>query len=235
MATRPQGSLLEKRFFCLMGLLSVLIVGFLVWKNWEKLGQMVVLFSHPEMLKERIGRPDALDFLLLLLLTEVMTAIPLLSSSVAAIVNGLVFGPWLGFVLNLMGMCLGNVLVLQILPHLGEGHAHRKSNHLMEDLKTIQNPFLGLMLGYMIPFIPTVLVNDLAVELKVSRQSLGLAMVLGLLPASLLYAFGGDAVMVGNFKRLGGVFWVILVALISYAIYEWKKKRRRKTNGFGCN
>lgn len=88
-----------------------------------------------------------------------------------------------------------------------------------------KHPLVGLTLGYMIPIVPSVLVNYACGQLKVSRLQFLLMVAIGMLPTSVLYAFGGDAIMHGDLKRLG-VIGILIVGLVALRqVLGWKRHR----------
>lgn len=81
------------------------------------------------------------------------------------------------------------------------------------------------MLGYMIPVIPTLLINYHVAKIKLSWRRWVLYVTIGVLPSSLLYALGGDAVVAGNL-RLIIVLLVIFIAISLLGTYIKRKKNK---------
>ena len=81
------------------------------------------------------------------------------------------------------------------------------------------------MLGYMIPVIPTLLINYHVAKIKLPWRRWVLYVTIGVLPSSLLYALGGDAVVAGNL-RLIIVLLVIFIAISLLGTYIKRKKNK---------
>ncbi|WP_424960708.1 TVP38/TMEM64 family protein [Paenilisteria rocourtiae] len=77
----------------------------------------------------------------------------------------------------------------------------------------------------MIPILPSVIVNYTAVKLKIPLKSLLLAITLGVLPTSFLYAFGGDALLKGNTKI--AILSIVCIALLVILLRFIQKRQAR--------
>ena len=92
-------------------------------------------------------------------------------------------------------------------------------------INAVENQELGIMLGYMIPVIPTLLINYHVAKIKLPWRRWVLYVTIGVLPSSLLYALGGDAVVTGNL-RLIIVLLVIFIAISLLGTYIKRKKNK---------
>ncbi len=81
-------------------------------------------------------------------------------------------------------------------------------------------------MGYMIPVIPSALVNYAVVQMKVSRQRFLAMVIIGMLPTSYLYAFGGDAIIKGDLKRIIAALLIIVVGIAIYKLIEYRRERQ---------
>ncbi len=164
------------------------------------------------------------DMLFLLLIVGLLNAVPGASNSVICIFAGLCYGPWIGFALNWAGNILGNCVVSALITRLNFSRKFKK-NRILDRLMKRDHPEVGLTLGYMVPVIPSILVNYSAVQLKIpKRQHLAMVMI-GMLPTSFLYAFGGDAIIRGSYKRIALVV-VVIIALILLRKVAIRERRR---------
>ncbi|MBM7642177.1 VTT domain-containing protein [Streptococcus loxodontisalivarius] len=205
-----------------LGIIALLYL--LIARNWDLLTDMTANGFSLETFEDYLSHPDFLDYLLLVLITALMSAVPFLSSSLIAVVNGVILGPIFGALVNLLGLSLGNLTVYFLLSELHIKEKTKKMGNFVEDLSRFKNKALGLTLGYMIPFIPSFLVAYTAVDLKVRKRTIVMAILLGALPSSILYANGGDALIEGNFKRILGL--LVVLGLIA-ALYSLVKRRRQ--------
>ena len=142
-----------------------------------------------------------------------MNAIPGLSNAVICVFVGLCYGPWIGLLVNWAGNILGNCAVAALLSHVKLSHKF-KQNKILDSLTHYRHPALGLTVGYMVPIIPSVLVNYACATMKIPRKNFILMVAVGMFPTSALYAFGGDALFKGNYTRLLVIVVLIFIILL---------------------
>ncbi|EUJ19875.1 hypothetical protein PGRAN_14912 [Listeria grandensis FSL F6-0971] len=190
-----------KVLFIFLGLVIVIILGYVIYKDYYT---DFMLFLDPKAdrahLMESIRSHKLKDALLLIALTAVMCAIPGVPNSIIGIFIGVCFGPWIGVLMNVIGNITGNFIVILLLRKFGLSNKTKDPGKFITNISHMKKPTVGITVGYMIPVIPSVIVNYTAVKLKLSLKSLLLAVTVGVLPTSFLYAFGGDALLKGNTK-----------------------------------
>lgn len=163
------------------------------------------------------------DMVLFTIIIALMNAIPGLSNSVVCVFVGLCYGPWLGFIVNWLGNIIGNCTVAAIINRISFSRSFKK-NRILNNLMEMKHPAVGLTIGYMVPVIPSIIVNYSAVKLKMSRPAfMGMVMV-GMLPTSFLYAFGGDAIFKGSFKRI--IVAVVAICILIALVVFFRKRRK---------
>lgn len=174
---------------------------------------MVMMRSH--------GLPD---MLLLILLVAILNSIPGLSNSVICLFAGLCFGPWIGLAINWTGNVLGNLVVYSLLSKLTlpERFTH---NRLLTNLNNSAHKKLRLIISFMVPVIPSIIVNYACAQENLHLKQFLPLVVLGMLPTSFLYAFGGDAIFRGSIKRIVVVVILIIAVLCCYKIIDHRKKK----------
>ena len=211
----------DHRFWLRVGVLSFLVLlGLFLYKYVPLVREIWQFGTNPLLLEQTFRHPTLVDVLLLLLLTAVMTAIPFMSSSVIALVNGVILGSAFGFALNWMGALLGNILVALVIAHTDLANTSHKTNKHTQWLSHFKNHFLSLTLGYMLPFVPSFLVNDRAVVWKTPKKQVVFAMLLGTAPSNLLYACGGNALFKWQFDDLLYLAVALLLLLGIYVIIK---------------
>lgn len=163
---------------------------------------------------------------LLIVILCVASCIPGIPVALFGVMAGLCLGRGLGFVVNLTGMVAGNMLAVYGLAHYDRqqrSHPHGSYQQKVANwLNHWRYPELGLILGYMIPLVPTSLVDWLLQESKLPKGLQGRVMLLGLLPTAMFYAIGGDAVLRGDGLTIGlaiGGFSAVLV--LTYLGLRW--------------
>lgn len=145
----------------------------------------------------------------LILLTALMCALPGLPTSVIGVLVGVCYGPIIGSCVNIVGNASGNLLSMTALKHLNIGGHKQSSSKWVTRISQMKHPKTGLMIAYMIPVIPSFVVNITANSLKLSIREVFLSVLIGVLPSSILYAFGGEALFHGYTKTA-----LILVASV---------------------
>lgn len=168
------------------------------------------------------GRHNAI---ILVAAIAIGSAIPGVPISAIAILSGIFFGRWLGFVINLTGITLGNLLAIYLMSQFPKRSKPSRFQYLTDKLKTMRHPRLGLSIGYAIPMLPTVLVNYTALELRPSFTTTLSCIVMGSLPVSFLYAFGGDELLSGNIKT---VILAVVLVLLLVGLYEIIRRDQRR-------
>lgn len=165
------------------------------------------------------------DMGMLVVIIAMMNAIPGLSNSVVCIFTGVCYGPIVGLLINWIGNVTGNCLVAGLITHIHFSDKFKHSRSL-KHLTHTKHPLIALTMGYMIPVIPSALVNYAVVQMKVSRQRFLAMVIIGMLPTSYLYAFGGDAIIKGDLKRIIAALLIIVVGIAIYKLIEYRRERQ---------
>lgn len=169
------------------------------------------------------------DLILFVIIVGLMNAIPGLSNSVVCIFVGLCYGPVIGFLINWVGNMAGNCAVAAIINRLNFSKSFKR-NAILNNLLQMKHPALGLTIGYMVPVIPSVLVNYSAVKLHLPRTVFMTMIAIGMLPTSFLYAFGGDAILKGDFKRITGAAIAICILIVLVVFFRRRRKNREEAD-----
>lgn len=214
-----------RRLIALLGLvIGLFYLSFFLYRYRDNLSAFFNLEQQVLSLGRQFSSANAVNFCVLILLTALGSAVPFLSNAVLAVFNGVVFGPWLGLLMNLIANSLGNFLALKILSKITIIEREKSFSEKLDFLKKIDNPYLAISLGYMVPIFPTLLVNYLVIELDFPLKKWWPCVLVGVFPTSCLYAFGGDAILKGNIKR---VFILLVLALLVYLLARTYINKRR--------
>lgn len=205
----------------------ILVALYLVWRDFRPELILLLHYSpHNRATLLRLIRSHGLaDMALLTVIIALMNAIPGLSNSVICIFAGLCYGPFLGLLVNWVGNVLGNCLVAALIQQL-HFSKHFKKRRLLNELMSFKYPAVGMTLGYMIPIIPSVLVNYAVVKMGMSRVQFMLMVIVGMLPTSFLYAFGGDAIFKGDLKRIIVAVVAILIILVLFTLIHRRQDEK---------
>lgn len=212
------------------GTILAIIIFYFIFRNY--LPEIRLLFHHPEhqerrMLYQLVRSHGFTNSLLLLGLIAVLNAIPGFSNSVVCIFAGISYGPIFGFLINWCGNILGNCVVMSLIRKINLSNRMKKHKilHLLIEQK---HPLVNMTIGFMIPLIPSVLVNYAAARLNINRRQYMTIVTIGMAPTSFLYAFGGDAIFKGNLKRIIGVLIGIAILVLLYFVVHWLSNQRKE-------
>lgn len=222
---RSDRKYLNKGLLILVATVIILLAIAWIWHDFKPEIELL-LHSSPhnrKILLHMIRSHGLVDMGLLTVIIALMNAIPGLSNSVICIFAGLCYGPVIGLLVNWCGNVLGNCLVAALIHQLHFSKQFKK-RRLLNELMSFKYPEVGLTLGYMIPIIPSVLVNYAVVQMKMSRPQFLAMVVVGMLPTSFLYAFGGDAIFKGDLKRIVVVVVAILIILLLFRLIHHRRK-----------
>lgn len=205
----------------------ILVALYLVWRDFKP--ELILLLHYSPQnratLLRLIRSHGFADMALLTVIIALMNAIPGLSNSVICIFAGLCYGPFLGLLVNWVGNVLGNCLVAALIQQL-HFSKHFRKRRLLNELMSFKYPAVGMTLGYMIPIIPSVLVNYAVVQMGMSRVQFMLMVIIGMLPTSFLYAFGGDAIFKGDLKRIIVAVVAILIILVLFTLVHRRQDEK---------
>lgn len=220
---------IDKKWLIALGTVLAVVVAIFIYRNYRP---EINLLLHPvphekEILLRMIRSHGFTNSLLLLVLIATLNSIPGLSNSVVCIFAGLCYGPLFGFIINWMGNVLGNCIVMSLIRKIDISKKF-KQHKLLKFLMDQKHPLIGLTIGFMIPVIPSVLVNYAGARLNVSRKQYLMMVLVGMAPTSFLYAFGGDAIFKGDLTRIISAVICIAILIGVYLVIR-KVIEQRKT------
>ena len=211
------------------GIILIIILGILVIHQYYPDFRLGLPLGRTG-LRQLLRHHGPVSAFVLILLTATMTAVPGVSSSIVCVFNGVAYGPVMGFLMNVVGMALGNGGVIATLDKLPV----QSKKHPRINLRTTGYPGMTAMLGYMIPVVPSVLVSYAVVKARLRATKTVAAVIGGVVPTAFLYAFGGDALLRGSYRRLlvvgGGLVLLIAGVLIfrrlHHAVRRYRQNRK---------
>ena len=210
---------LNKTWLIVGAIILAVIVLYFIYRTYKPEIDLLLDFNahNKAKLLHMIRSHGFTDIFLLVALIGILNAIPGMSNSVVCIFAGLCYGPIVGFLINWVGNILGNSTVMSIIRKINLSKRVKK-NKILHYLLQQKHPLIALTIGFMIPVIPSVLVNYAGARLNVSRKHYLAMVTVGMAPTSFLYAFGGDAIFKGNIRRLIGVAIAILILIGCYLL-----------------
>lgn len=213
----------------LIYLQAALIIALATWAVINYLPYITEFFNQSKdtkWLETYFRKPTFLNLCLLLCLTALSSAIPGLSSSIFCIFNGVLFGSWIAIPLNILGNTIGNTVSFLLMGHFEKREKSKRMDKVLAFIQKSKNPFLGVCLAYMLPFIPTLLVNYAISALNFPPRKRLLATVIGTAPLSIFYAFSGDLVFEAKEHR--GLILILLVLIVIGSLYYYIRHFRKE-------
>ncbi len=217
-----------RKVLIILGVMAV--VGYFVayvMRHWDIIVTFWESRSQAELtaIMSQLRSKTVLNFIILILLTAATAAIPFMSNAIFAVFNGVVYGPGIGFLMNVVSNVFGNFVFIKILEMIDITDSKKKLQSRFGSIDLLEKTDFGIVLGYMIPIMPTILVNYYVTETKLPWRKWLLYVTIGVAPSSLVYALGGDAVVAGNFKRIAVLLVIIILV---YLIVTYVKRRTKK-------
>ncbi|WP_155287248.1 TVP38/TMEM64 family protein [Lacticaseibacillus zhaodongensis] len=207
-------------------LVALFMLGLIVWQYWPIIKPFLRSGWNRRAFINQFRGHGGRTIAPFIALLVVVTMIPGAPVSVFAILSGVCFGGPLGFVINVVGLTVGNNLAALLTARVEDLSRSHRESQLLQDLLHTRHPRVGLTIGYSVPFVPNVLVNLAAAKLKVDRQKLAVIIFIASFPSALFYAFGGDAILNVNLRRL--LVLVLLVAASAVLIVFIHRDRAQK-------
>ena len=205
------------------GLILILLVGYRLYLEYQT---DIQLFLNPKASKtqllERIRSHGFSAALLLVFLTAIMCAVPGIPTSVIGVIAGLSFGPFSGTLINVLGNSLGNLVAIFLMHHIKFLDKKTETNHWVQSIRRMK-------VGYMIPIIPSSVINFAADTMQLPLKNLIAAIFIGVIPSSILYACGGEALFHGYNKTAVLLIVSVLLFVGLVVIIEKDRKRFQKT------
>lgn len=217
-----------KYFFLTIGLVIIALIVYQLVQNFLPDIQAFIKLENAKekaLLMKSVRSHGFSTGILLVLLLCLFSAIPGFPVAVIGVLVGLCYGPLIGSLINILGNVLGNSLVFYLIPKFKLIDKSKASNHWVKIISEAKHPYLSLTFGYMIPMIPTILVNYTASLLKIPWQDFIKITLIGVLPTSIIYAFGGDALFKGHTKT--SLILIASVLVFALLIVLIDKNRRQ--------
>ena len=104
-----------QKIFKLIGWLSLLVTIVFVVYLFKGLN----ILNNPDALTKALKEQLVLGALLFFLLQIIQVVIPIIPGGVTTVVGFLAFGPFLGFILNYLGIVIGSIILFALTRHFG--------------------------------------------------------------------------------------------------------------------
>ena len=217
--------------FILGGILGLLLLYKLYLSYLPELKLLVHFDHHNEELLINMVRSHGIeDLAFLFILNAICVAIPGLSNGIFCVLNGILYGPAFGFIVNWISDILGQIILMQFLHKLYD-IKHMSNSKIYKLLTTQKYPMVALTIGYLIPFIPSATVSyvNILINKNDFKKQL-IPIVIGVSPFAYLYAYGGDSILHLDTSRIiKAAVMIVAVALIAAAILFIMKRVKKDT------
>lgn len=217
--------------FILGGILGLLLLYKLYLSYLPELKLLVHFDHHNEELLIKMVRSHGIeDLAFLFILNAICVAIPGLSNGIFCVLNGILYGPAFGFIVNWISDILGQIILMQFLHKLYD-IKHMSNSKIYKLLTTQKYPMVALTIGYLIPFIPSATVSyvNILINKNDFKKQL-IPIVIGVSPFAYLYAYGGDSILHLDTSRIiKAAVMIVAVALIAAAILFIMKHVKKHT------
>ena len=217
--------------FILGGILGLLLLYKLYLSYLPELKLLVHFDHHNEELLIKMVRSHGIeDLAFLFILNAICVAIPGLSNGIFCVLNGILYGPAFGFIVNWISDILGQIILMQFLHKLYD-IKHMSNSKIYKLLTTQKYPMVALTIGYLIPFIPSATVSYVNIlNNKNDFKKQLIPIVIGVSPFAYLYAYGGDSILHLDTSRIiKAAVMIVAVALIAAAILFIMKRVKKHT------
>lgn len=217
--------------FILGGILGLLLLYKLYLSYLPELKLLVHFDHHNEELLIKMVRSHGIeDLAFLFILNAICVAIPGLSNGIFCVLNGILYGPAFGFIVNWISDILGQIILMQLLHKLYD-IKHMSNSKIYKLLTTQKYSMVALTIGYLIPFIPSATVSYVNILINKNDFKKQLTpIVIGVSPFAYLYAYGGDSILHLNTSRIiRAAVMIVAVALIAAAILFILKSVKKHT------
>lgn len=219
-----------QRLLIIVGLILVVLI--LRELYFSFLPEIKLLFNftpHNQRLFTKLIREHGFrDMFFMFMITQIFGAIPGLSSGIFCVLNGVVFGSFFGFLINWLSAVVGQMLVLFSMEYLSRDEDF-KSSHYLKRIMEFPYPKFGLTLCYVVPFIPNITVNYANIRLIKKKSQRLIPLIIGEIPMAFIYAYGGDAILHLDIKRItSAIIIFIFISIIIYLVFKVIHSQRQK-------
>jgi Uncharacterized conserved protein len=162
----------HKIFFITTGLIALIILLAILWFNYQDSIESLLNYTFDRhTLIDLLRHREKHNAVLFMAIIAIGSAIPGVPIAAIAILSGVLFGRWFGFGINILGIVVGNLLAINILGAFPHKVKPGRFRYLADRLKNMHHPRIGLVIGYAVPMLPTLLVNYAALEMKMSLKN----------------------------------------------------------------
>ncbi|NCU30195.1 TVP38/TMEM64 family protein [Candidatus Saccharibacteria bacterium] len=229
---KQQSEQLEQRISPWVIVGTILFIGVIVFavvQYWDFLSEIAV---DPSKLRDLVKDAGPWGPLILIIIQYLQLLLAPIPGTVASVLAGTMFGPWLGTLYSMIGAMLGTLTVLVLSRRLGRPFVERlvKEETLKKlDYLAHRAGVLVFFLIFLIPVLPDDIICYLAGLSKLPIKTLMVVSFVGRLPGYLVAAFVGAGLADSNYTLViivSSLF--VLATVIGYFKRQEIEKLTRK-------
>lgn len=96
-----------------MAVLAAITIGFILY------GLYAHLFTSEIALESFLARFGILAFVVFIIFQAIQVVFPIIPGGLGLLAGVVIFGPWIGFIYNYIGICIGSIIAFLIARHYG--------------------------------------------------------------------------------------------------------------------
>lgn len=184
-----------------------------------------VIFNQETIIAWLQKGGDVADIPYVLLLATFLALVPVIPFGVIGGIAGVKYGLWLGGLINVASSTLAAVIMFAAVRYVfsarGRQYLMRQKSLHQFTLLVEKNAFLSVLIGRLIPVLPSAAINIYAALSKIPFMSFLSATVLGKIPVMLVFAFVGDNAfedIASSIYALGIYAGFLLIVYVGYRI-----------------
>lgn len=219
-------------FLFILGTILALLVLYHLYISFLPEIKLLLHFDHhnEQVLIKIVHSHGVEDLAFLFVLNIFAVAVPGLSNGIFCVLNGILYGPAIGFLVNWISCILGQLVLLLCLQKLYNPH-NLQHSRIYQLLTAQEFHQISLTFAYMVPFIPTATVAYANALINKNHKDRLVPIILGTIPFAYLYAYGGDSILHLDGQRLMrtiiSIVIIALLAVLFLLIMRAIKKRQR--------
>ncbi|MDE2581716.1 MAG: TVP38/TMEM64 family protein [Rhodospirillales bacterium] len=228
----------------LLPLLLVVAIGVTLWKSGlaNELSWAAVA-RHQAALRALVAAHPLAAPATYVAIYAVIVAFSIPEAALVTVTAGLLFGPWVGGGLAVLGATLGAVVLFLVARTALAGFTARRAQALLGRIRPglERDGFSYLLALRLLPIVPFWLVNLGAALCGMRLFPYAAATLIGIIPVTLVFSWigagVGDVLAVGGTPDLSQVFSpailgpLLALAALSLAPVVWRRLRRRSPEG----
>lgn len=211
------------KYLILIGI--VVIVSIFTYVFYEE--QVTYIFNHPR----ELASYGFLGYCLMVLAVMVQIIIAFLPGEMVEVIAGIVYGPFLGLLLCMIGTVLGTGVVYYMVKRWGVGLVERFfDRHQIDQIKVIEHErrlFPIFFIIFLIPGTPKDLITYMMPLMPLNFKQVILITLVGKIPSIVTSTYAGEYLVQKNYMSVLVIYlFTGIVALGGYYLYNYFTRKK---------